>query len=400
MAKFSPNPLKWFKKRRQGSAPQSSGSPALLKSSALPRKSGDIFMHLITIQKSLKSMELAIRQQVDHSWLLQKITGQVAILRLEAEAMEEEELAGVAGQAEAFFETVLEGRLDFDEKGLAIMIEFTNIFKDSFGDTVSKKSSINERRLEAWDTCYQALMANMMPTIEETPAELPTTGVVGSVEDAEPEEESHIPEPAVEAVDESPVLDVEEYPAEEEAPAGFEVSADSTHAYIDDEEETAEQFVDEEEGKDPPYMPEEWTPEEEIPDYDQSRKVHEPDAVISDAEIKSAREYMELGESRPEIGEPDEEADLEIEQYDDELEMPEKSPVRLQEVQFLKNKLSELHEEQENLSAKMSDILGEYKEAVQTAEAMARESEPVEDLNYDLDITDLEDIIFIGRQKG
>ena len=54
-----------------------------------------------------------------------------------------------------------------------------------------------------------------------------------------------------------------------------------------------------------------------------------------------------------------------------------------------------MHEKQESLSSKMTDLLGGFKKAVR-ADADRQEPVPFEKL----DIDDLEDIIFIGRGKG
>jgi hypothetical protein len=132
-------------------------------------------------------------------------------------------------------------------------------------------------------------------------------------------------------------------------------------------------------------------PEDEIPLYDPSEEIAVRDVLISDAEIKTAREYMELGEDRPKVGEPAAANGLPPKVP----EKIEKSPVQLQEVERLKSRLLELHEKQELLSSKMSNILGDYKKAVQT-ETGRKDSPSVEDL----DLQDLEDIIFIGRDKG
>ena len=427
MTKFSPNPLNWFKKKRS-KASQSSGQPALLKPPAKPRKSGDIFMHLITIQKSLKSLELSMRQKIDFSWLVQKITGQMAMLKLEAETIDEEELAAVAGQVETYFETVAEGRLDFDEKGLAVMLEFTNIYKNVLGDTVSDEPTFHQKRLAGWNELYQTLMANMKPSYEETPAKETQAEVYEIKED----EIEHIDEQIDEAYETSPVLELSDEDAEIEV-VDYESSEDIAEepAILDLEGETAEddylseESMPEEEPEDIAEEPipvasetpadfasslledevdamneidgfdvgdeSESVPEDEIPLYDPSEEIAVRDVVISDAEIKSAREYMELGEDRPKVREPVAVNDSSSQGHD----KIEKTPVQLEEVERLKSKLSELHEKQEMLSTKMSTILGDYKKAVQT-EAGWQDSPSVEDL----DLEDLEDIIFIGRNKG
>lgn len=409
MTKFSPNPLRWFSKRQWPKTSSASGSPALLRAPAMPRKSGNIFMHLINIQKSLKSMELAMRQQIDFSWLNQKITVQMAVVKREAETVKEEELAAVAGQVEAYFETVFEGRLDLDEEGLAVVLEFTNIFKDIFGDAVSATSSVDLERLDSWNTCYQSLMAKMRPSCEDAPLEAP------AIEDAEPEpsekpaadfkearpifelsddaedtEPAPLRQAAEEAPDvaETPDLGREEAVAEEQIPSGFETSSDFAGASFEDNVDAADDIA----GVESP---------EEIPLYDPNEELRVRDDVISDAEIKSAREYMDVGKSKPKVRQTKQAGRAA------KIEPPargragrkrgkaEQSPVQLQEVERLKAKLTELHEKQEMLSSKMTNILGDYKKAVRT-EAGRQDSPPTEDLG----IKELEDIIFIGREKG
>jgi len=445
MTKFSPNPLNWFRKRKRSKTPPSSGQPALLKAPAKPRKSGNIFMHLINIQKSLRSLELSMRQKIDFSWLVQKITGQIAVLRLDAETIDEEELAAVAGQVEAYFETVAEGRLDFDEKGLAVMLECTNIYKNALGDTVSDEPSFHRKRLESWNELYQSLMANMKPTYEEPtekdreetheieeepgtvdeqvdetyepPPVLELSDEDAEIEAAEHESTEDIPEePAFEDIEEavpgaadevfeeeipeelqaeafddyepaqSTVEETQESISREWPPIFSETPADFASMSLEDEIESPDEAGDfGEEDED------EFAPEEEIPLYDPREDLAVRDVVISDAEIKSAREYMELGEDRPKFHEPA----VVDDSPPQECKPIEKSPVQLQEVERLKSKLSELHEKQELLSTKMSTILGDYKKAVQTETGM-QDVPSVEDL----DIEDLEDIIFIGREKG
>ncbi len=428
MAKFSANPLNWLKKKRPTAA-TAVAPPGLLKSPAQPRKSGDVFMHLITIQKSLKSMELAMRQQIDFSWLIQKVTGQIAVLKLEGETVGEEELAAVAGQVEAYFETVAEGRLDFDEKGLAVMLEFTNIYKDAFSDAVSGVHVVEPERLEGWNACYQALMAKMRSSYEEPamevaeivedPAETPPMLELIDDDGIEPGlvEEAAL-EPETDAIDEYAVsvTDVENVAggvdAEDLTDPEEETDADFASSLLEDEVDIPDEVTEAQsqfESLDDFAAPD----EDEIPLYDPSEEIHVRDVVISDAEIKTAREYMELGESKPQVSEPradelraDEPAEIDDLSEADRLEPaaagsapPEgkgdRSPVQLQEVERLKSKLSQLHEKQEMLSSKMSNILGDYNKAVR-AKAGSQEHPSIEEL----DIEDIEDIIFIGRDRG
>lgn len=443
MTKFSPNPLKWLKQKQWRKAAKTAGAPpGLLKSAATPRKSGDIFLHLITIQKSLKSMELAMRQQIDFTWLIQKITAQISILKLESETIGEEELAAVAGQVEAYFETISEDRLDFDEKGLAVMLEFTNIYKDAFADAVSNPPEVDQDRLKGWNKCYQALMAEMRPGYGDSPLE-----AAEIVEDpAEVAQDQMAAAQADEIVESRPVLELTDEdagiePEEPEPPEAIEDAAKKPEAASTDvgdfgelEEEVPEEEVpegaaaqerkqeadeaavfesappeDEVDMLDEVESPEEpWASDDDIPLYDPSEEIRVRDVVISDAEIKSAREYMELGESTPEVRRPAEGAHVESDELSG-VDRPEpvttgsrfgrrktdRSPVQLQEVERLKSKLSELHEKQEMLSTRMSNILGDYNKAVRT-EAVAGDRSSIEDF----DIEDLEEIIFIGRGKG
>jgi chemotaxis protein histidine kinase CheA len=329
-------------------------------------------MHLITIQKSLKSIELAMRQQIDFSWLIHKITGQISVLKLEAETISEEQLAGVAGQVEAFFETVSDGRLDFDEKSLAIILEFTNIYKDTLGDAVSETSSNHRLRLDAWNKCYQGLMADMRPSFEARPIRVrpfepppppePDNTQIGST--LEPSE--------LELYDEEPeelasVLDID--------PVKLPSQVDREPDYVADEdvEEPEPDYVADDDISDDP---EPWSPGDDIPVYDQGLDgYYSRDVVISDSETISARECLEMEESQADDADCVGVAESE-------------EPVRFQELSDLKAQLSELHEEQEQISSTMSEIL----------DAQALDSDQVP---FDmLDEQGLEDIIFISREKG
>lgn len=422
MSRFLSNPLKWLKGRKGAQATSPPHPRGVLKTPAKPRKSGTVFMHLISIQKSLKSMELAMRQQIDYSWLVQKVAGQLAALQLEAETIGEEELAGIAGQIEAYFETVSEGRLDFDDKGLAIMLEFTNIYKDALADTTSGSPKVDRPRLDKWNNCYQSLMAMMTPSYEETPIPPPnyeeTPVPAPTFDEAEPEPpDIQFADPDIQFPDleESPILESDHEvetpvetpeielggPSEEFGIEEFVDESDLSRRQVDksllEKIDAIDQLIAQKTTQQPP---------DEIPLYDPSEELGVRDVVISDSEIKSAKEYMDMGESRPALEEV-EDAPESAKPVRPLLESAgtlraesdqgggAKSPVELQEVERLKAKLTELHEKQEMLSSKMSDILGDYKKAVRV-EAERRDSPSIEEL----DIEELEDIIFIGRRKG
>jgi hypothetical protein len=254
------------------------------------------------------------------------------------------------------------------------------------GDPVSGPGSLDRKRLEEWDSRYQALMAQMKPGYEDTLLEREKAGEAESFDEPDipvAREEAAASEEGIE--DDAPV----------DSPAG-EIIFDVSDKV--DSEASGEVAGDLADTIESPH-------EEEIPLYDPSEEIHVRDVVIPDAEIKSAREYVELGEFRPEFGESEESPDeTEAESaaiHSEEISpdparvKPDWSPVQLQEVERLKEKLFELHEKQESLSSKMTDLLGGFKKAVR---ADADRQEPV---SFEkLDIDDLEDIIFIGRGKG
>jgi hypothetical protein len=142
---------------------------------------------------------------------------------------------------------------------------------------------------------------------------------------------------------------------------------------------------------------------EKIPLYDPSEQMLLRDSVIRDAEVKSAREFVEMGEPMPQVIPRDERAKARDTakpppspgKIREDKEKIAQSPVQLEEVERLKRKLLELHEKQEMLSSKMSGILGGIKKAVQS-DTSAQEGISVEKM----DIDQLEDLIFIGRKKG
>jgi chemotaxis protein histidine kinase CheA len=421
MSSFASNALNWFRKKSRPAARPKQHSRDFLKTPARPRKSGEIFMHLINIQKSLKSIALAMRQQIDFTWLVQKAKGHASLLKLEAETMGEEELAGVAGQVEAYFDTVSEGRLDLDEEGLTVILDFVIIYKRTIADAVSEMSPLNKERLDEWSSRYQALMARMEPSFEEA--------LLGDKEDAfsEPEPLFEEPEPATD--DAAYVLESDENEEIEEPSTHVLVEADHADEPDAATEPTAEAppgFIREapeglgepgleeavEEEADPFEQMEEFEapPDDELPIYDPSKEIRAHDAVISDAEIRTAREYMEIGKSRPELKEPERDGvsasdplsdDYSPPPLPDHKQEPSAEPhTELQEVEGLKARLSQVHEKHELLLSKMNTIVSGYKEAVQY-EADESKLPCVEDLDTeDLDTEDLEDIIFIGRNRG
>ena len=413
MARFSFNPLKWFRGKGQSAVSSSAASETLLKPPAQPRKSGNIFMHLILLQKTLQSMDLSLRQQIDSTWLVQKAASQVSLLRLEAEAVGEEELAEASGQVLAYFETINEDRLDLDEEGVGVVHDFALIFKDALGDAAPGVRALDEKQIEAWDSRYQSLMARMSPLIEED-AGVTELGGVGPGEETDVEQEVSGPYETADAHEETGVVERAEDGRVDEPVGGTYKPA---HAR-DIEEETPVEYPDAEEFV--PISDEEYSAESEeiaaldaaeassaemLPFYDPAEEVRARDVVIPDAEVKSARERMELGEPEPEVVErkrrteetrPEPVRGKRVEAAPGRIdrEIP-KSPVQLEEVERLKEKLLHLHEKQEMLSSRMSGILGGLKKAVRGEDA-GQESQPVEKL----DIGELEDLIFIGRKKG
>ncbi len=407
MAKFSLNPFRWFRKKPRPVPSAASISSPVLKPPAQPRKSGNIFLHLITLQKTLQSVDLAVRQGIDYTWLVQKAASQVSLLKLEAETVGEEELAQAAGQVLAYFETVSGERLDLDEEGVALIREFAIIFKDAIGDAVPGVRALDTRQLEQWNSRYQWLMARMKPIeVDVSPSE---------TEEAEVEEEEvDDAAPAVEAIDEVRAdgeVVVEETTEEEDewaldesfgdkAPAAFPGEGDFIPPFDRERlvESTERERSDESDVSEPDSM-------EELAAYDPADEFQARDVVIPDAEIKSARESIEAGEPRPEFAErkeepvtpttrpPEPQRARPVPRRDEE--QPVKSPVQLEEVERLKEKLLELHEKQEMLSSRMSGILGDFKKVVR-GEHESHEPVSVEEF----DIEDLEDLIFIGRKKG
>jgi len=364
-------------------------------------------MHLILLQKTFQSMDLSLRQQIDSTWLVQKAASQVSLLRLEAETVGEEELAQAAGQVLTYFETINEGRLDLDAEGVAVVRDFALIFKDALGDAAPGVRALDEKQVEAWESRYQALMAHMRPMIEEEadlaepedvgPGEedeiaLETSGAyaAGPVETDEDErvddalDETYKPVHA-DSVDEDVAAD---YPDEEEfapvADEAFPAEPEEIH-----EEAAKEEIAD--------LDPSETTSAEDLPFYDPAEDVRARDVVIPDAEGRSARERMAMREPEPDLAARRQESEAppsRVAPAGSDKEAP-KAPVQLEEVERLKEKLLQLHEKQEMLSSRMSGILGGLKKAVR-GEDGRQEPPPVEDL----DVDELEDLIFIGRRKG
>jgi hypothetical protein len=407
MAKFSFNPIKWFRRKRRLPEPAHSSAPASLKAPAQPRKSGDLFMQLITVQRNLQSMELAVRQQIDTSWLVQKTSNQMATLRRQAEIVGEDELAQAAGQLSAYFETVSEGRLVFSEEGVALVREFVAIFKDAIGDAAPGIRMLDHEKLESWNLQYQALMAQMKP-IEETQT-------VAQGEAATSEHAAHsVPG---KHVDNLP-------PGETEQPGVVKDGSETGfpkeiyNAALDDLVAEKPDFAfpkAEDFSGASPSPPIESIRQDELsdtlsvdslPPYDPTDEARVRDVVISDSETRSPRGRMGgsdaispplfadrgLGAQRGAVLEPHS-----AKPAPGRLEGKSvKSPVQLEEVERLKRKLFDLHEEQETLSWRMNGILGGLKKAVKSEQAAQNESMCADGP----DTQEMEDIIFIGRKKG
>lgn len=375
MSKFSLNPLHWVKKKPQGVRPSASTNP-VLKPPAQPRKSGNIFLHLVTLQKNLQSVELALGQGIDTGWLMQKAASQTSLLKLEAEKLEEEELAQSAGQVLALFETVSEGRLVLDNDALELVRSFTQIFKDALGDAAPGVRPLDTHRLERWESSYQSLMARMKPIEQE-------------INLVEAEEFEIIDQEAEEAGETAPSTEDE---IESVPPTGATAEA-MPSARLEPAEGPGEAPEEEAEVAGKEGVTGGQTVGDDLPAYDPAQHARVRDVAITDAEIKSAREYMELGESKPNLVRKEEEPQ-EAELADEE-EKISRSPVQLEEVEQLKRRLLELHEKQEMLSSRMSGILGGIKKVVDDAPERQR-PDSIEKLEVD----ELEDLIFIGRKKG
>lgn len=387
-----------------------------------------MFMRLIRLQKRLQALELTLRQKADFTSLLQEIIDQIAILKKEAAAADEEELAGVIGQVSAYFDTVSEGRLAFNAEGLGVIRDFVLIFKDAIGDAAPGVGSLDKQQLRAWNARYQALMAQMEPIYEKIIPE-PVT------------EEVAEPEPVTEKVvdDYTPSTDEAEDDTEKDEPIPVtQLSDDSLNAGIEignqkesfiafrAAEDSVGQWDEEDiiEGSQP-QEPEEASPVQAtdtdgIPLYDPSADMGGRDDVISDEEIRSVREFIERDEPESEFVEPEVKAvdGPEPEFIAPEAEPEEKAPepvevvqekpapdmkpdqsfqssIQLEEIQELKQKIFELHEKQEILSSKVSGMLGDI-EVAKSEPDQQDAAAPDEDLS----VEDLEDIIFIGRRKG
>ncbi|MBI5118388.1 hypothetical protein HZA56_18090 [Candidatus Poribacteria bacterium] len=407
MAKFSFNPIKWFRRKRRPPQPAQSNAPASLKAPVQPRKSGDLFMQLITVQKNLQSMELAVRQQIDTSWLVQKTSNQMATLKRQAETVGEEELAQAAGQLSAYFETVSEGRLVFSEEGVALVREFVAIFKDAIGDAAPGIRMLDHGKLESWNWQYQALMAQMKP-IEET--QTPAQGETATLERAAHNDTDaqvgnfsigETEQPSVVKDDAEKGLPKEIYdPALNDLVAGkpdfaFPKAEDFSAASPSPGIESVRQ----DELSDTPSV-------DSLPPYDPTDEARVRDVVISDSEIRSPRGRMDSGHtvSTPSFADRGPGAQRSVAPEADPPKLTPgkmeaesvKSPVQLEEVERLKRKLFDLHEEQETLSWRMNGILGGLKKAVKSEQAAQSESTRADGL----DTQEMEDIIFIGRKKG
>lgn len=373
MPKIPVNPLRWFKKKETAGSVPAQPTPSI-KRPAVPKKSGSIFMHLINLRKNLQAVELAHRQGLDYKWLLQKARELVCALKGEAEAACDEDLAQGAGQILAYLDTVVEGRLDFDEDGLGLVIDFVLIFKEALGEAVPGIRSLDHAQLQDWNVRYQNLMARMKPIEQD----------VTSEEFSEPSRESKSQFESA-ALAAEPAAPIQEDPAPEII-----------------EEETA--VLEEDLAYSQPASPEAGPGEKvhhevmaEAPTVDEAPPSLS-DVVISDAETKSARELLESMAAVPDPGpvsshERVREVDFMAAPERRNGNGPVKTPIQLEEVERLKKKLLQLHEKQEILSSKMSGILGDLKKTQEQKEQGAVSVEKLE-------IEELEDLIFIGRKKG
>jgi hypothetical protein len=392
MSKVPGNPLKWFKKEKRTPSPPPQPIRSV-KQPAHPRKSGNIFMHLINLQKNLQAIELAFRQGLDYQGLVQKTKVIVSALKMEAEVAGEEDLAQGAGQILACLETILDNRLDLDEEGIGTIFDFVVLFKDALGEAVPGIARLNHARLEEWNVRYQEFMSRMKPIKEDVGQQNTGEPFVEDLHALESMEEIH--EPAVPEA----VLQEEVFPEEEQAlesGAVEEEPADAISAQVES--------LDTPEDRD---VADVQSPEDDVEGLQVVESVSElnvQDIIISDAERKSARETLESGESdsaSPPVFQKNGLFDLGQQPSERNGSSPfrngesaVKTPVQLEEVERLKKKLLHLHEKQELLSSKMSGILGDLKKTAQ--EQKTPETVSVEDL----DIDDLEDLIFIGRKKG
>jgi hypothetical protein len=425
MARFLRNPLNWLRKNKEDAASSSTssggpGSSSKRERSRKHRKSGKVFMQLISLQKRLQELELALRQKIDFTELLQEIIEQVSLLKAEAEAAKEEELAGIIGQVSAYFDTVSEGRLALKADGLAIIRDFVFIFKDAIGAAAPGVSPPDTQQLKAWNARYQTLMAQMEPIYEDVTQPLVKKDHMEVSEepreeapaygDAEPEA-SDKEEDEEDSVDKRKgVLYITDFP-EGELEAAPEIgNQKESFVAFRSEEDIAGQtdegdVIDADEIEE---MPEPVTVEvsadDEIPLYDPSEDMANRDVTISDEEIKSVREYIERDEARPEIIVP-EEVPEEWKPAHAEIVRREprpaakpgeylRAPVHPDEIEELKKQIIELTQKQEELKAQMSGMMGNIKAAME--DSAEEDVAPVEDLDAD----DLEDIIFIGRKKG
>ena len=185
MPKLTLNPFKWFRRagRARRIAPAlSSRAGGQARADAKQREK--VLVYLVTLQKSLSSLQLALEQDIDIVWLVQKVTGDISLIKLEASKTNEEKLTEVAGKVRAYFETIAEGRLELDAEGIEMISEFVRIFGDILGGRTSQADLSHINSLNSWDTQYQALMAKMKPIVgTDEPADRDTDA---GVDEAEP----------------------------------------------------------------------------------------------------------------------------------------------------------------------------------------------------------------------
>ncbi|RJP26006.1 MAG: hypothetical protein C4520_01340 [Candidatus Abyssobacteria bacterium SURF_5] len=418
MAKFPVNPLKWFQKKEAVSQASPRPQASTARPAAQPKKSGGIFMHLITLQKNLQSIELALQQQIECNWLLQKAKTIVSALRGEAEKAEEEELAQGSGQVLAYLDTVLDGRLDFDEEGVSVIKDFVIIFKDALGDAAPGIRMLNVNELEEWNGRYQRLMARMKPVEENSASEVEgppgfdeqpvsiieidnifeTAGLIDGQQYPGASEERQDEAEFLGTSEQSAPLRIDPIHADENLiEADSAPSVEETEAVPPIESETDAEVI--------PFRPHEAVPPvEEPPEIEievipiGADEANIKDVIIPDAEMKSARELLESDQPPPPPPQLDPPKRTAVEKIGGPAgngQSGVKTPVQLEEVERLKRKLLQLHEKQEILSTKMSGMLGDLKKAVRT------DQKPPAAVSIEkMDIDELEDLIFIGREKG
>ncbi len=340
-------------------------------------------MHLITLQKSMQSLELAVEQGIDSTRLLQKARDSVSDLRQEAASTGNEDLLEGSAQILAYLDTVGEGRLDLNDEGVHSILDFVSIFKDALGDAAPGIKMLSEKRLAEWNEGYQLLMARMKPISEEEPAcEEPQ-------DEAAEVSSSFLLDEAAEGPSEDLgvlVQDTKEIGQDAEGITAEKAEAvNSGEAAVPDDEVV---------------LAEEHEPEGLFEPAEPAEALDIHDVKIPDSETVSAREAIEAGHLQAsdhgnDFISSNGKALTPLEFRPKRNGDNPKTPVQLEEVERLKKKLLELHEKQEMLSSKMSGILVDLKS---NADSESEEREPVS--LEEMGVNELEDLIFIGRKKG